>query len=262
MINPKCKMFLWGWFGFNNLGDDLLLYTILDYLEDDETVITVSMHNIYDINKKNIREIKRSYKNLLWEIRRNNILIIGPGGLFPFDDKKKVFIYYLIVLFWKLFRRKVIFWGIGVSDNMSFTSRFLWKRIVKNSDLFLTRSKNLLKNLKIQETENVHSMADAVFGSRINIKSSASESKRRIAISVANLKNEKQGEVYNKVVDVWCEVVNYLVEAHYMIDVISFTKGNDDYLVKDIVAKTNNKMFVQFIINLRLQQCKIGISTL
>lgn len=35
------KVMLWGWFGFENIGDDLLLSTMLDNLTSDSRFITM-----------------------------------------------------------------------------------------------------------------------------------------------------------------------------------------------------------------------------
>ena len=52
----------------------------------------------------------------------NDMLIIGPGGLFPFDNPSKVAIYFFTALLWKVFGRKVAFFGVGISERMgSFT---------------------------------------------------------------------------------------------------------------------------------------------
>lgn len=85
------RVLLWGWYGFENLGDDLLLDTMLQHLQGE---ITVPMNKSYEL--QNVNEVSRSYENLVIGAFRNDVLIIGPGGLFPFDNKVKVLLYYII----------------------------------------------------------------------------------------------------------------------------------------------------------------------
>lgn len=80
------RILLWGWYGFENLGDDLLLDTMLQHLQGE---ITVPMNKSYAL--QNVNEVSRSYKELVLGAFKNDVLIIGPGGLFPFDNKRRCF---------------------------------------------------------------------------------------------------------------------------------------------------------------------------
>lgn len=99
------KILLWGWFGFENLGDDLLLNTMLENLSPYSGTITVPMRSQYDIKYQNVKQIERNYAALFREIPHNDMLIIGPGGLFPFDNP----IYCVVVE--SLWTKSSIFWS-------------------------------------------------------------------------------------------------------------------------------------------------------
>ena len=74
------KILLWGWFGFENLGDDLLLNTMLENLSPYSGTITVPMRSQYDIKYQNVKQIERNYTALFREIPHNDMLIIGKEG--------------------------------------------------------------------------------------------------------------------------------------------------------------------------------------
>lgn len=59
------KILLWGWFGFENLGDDLLLNTMLENLSPYSGTITVPMRSQYDIKYQNVKQIERNYEHCL-----------------------------------------------------------------------------------------------------------------------------------------------------------------------------------------------------
>lgn len=233
------RIMLWGWFGFENLGDDLLLQTMLSHLDYEKRTITIPMKNRYKIDNIHINQIDRSYKNLLQGALSNDTIVIGPGGLFPFDNKIKVILYYIIVKIWKLFNRKVIFFGIGVSEKMSEFSAMLWRKIAKTSDLFITRSSDILDRLGLQETKRIHSMADTVFASHLTFKSKSQ--RNTVAIVVANLEQDEKSKSYNQAVITWTQVIEKLLDTGYQVDLLAFKKETDDCMVNSIISAIGSR---------------------
>ena len=227
------RILLWGWYGFENLGDDLLLDTMLQHLQGE---ITVPMNKSYAL--QNVNEVSRSYKELVLGAFKNDVVIIGPGGLFPFDNKPKVFLYYLITRLWILMGREVIFFGIGISEKMGNLSAVLWRRMAKTADLFITRSENVLKRLKLIESEKIHAMADCVFASEVANETEYPE-ENLVAISVANLQNDNQ-KAFDDTVEKWSEVVKKLINKGFSVDLIAFTKGADDKMIDAILSNLKN----------------------
>lgn len=156
------KMLLWGWYGFENLGDKILFDAMLQHLQGE---ITVPMNKSYAL--QNVNEVSRSYKNFVLGAFKNDVLIIGLGGLFPFDNKAKVLLYYIVSGLWKTLGQKVIFFGIGILERMSNVSAALWQRMAQRADLFSPRSQKVLNRISVDETAFVHSMADTVFASNV-----------------------------------------------------------------------------------------------
>ena len=228
------KIMLWGWFGFENLGDDLLLDTMIRALNSPGRTITVPMRTPYVIEQTDIKQVSRSYKELLKGALYNDVLIIGPGGLFPFDNPQKVWIYFIIVLLWKLGGRKVAFFGISISKQLSSMSRHLWKAIAIFSDLFITRSPGIIENIGLIETSKIHTMADTVFAS--NMEFTGHEHSNKIGIFVANLKQPGMEKAYKVFVETWQEIISFFVFVRFLIDLIAFTKYTDDQLIADIAG--------------------------
>lgn len=215
------RVMIWGWFGFENTGDDLLLKTMLSFFDKKENIITIPMAKKYQLNN-NINQINRSYRNLFTGILNNDVLIIGPGGLFPFDNTKKFLLYWAIVRVWKLINKKVIFFGIGISEKISNKSTFVLRNIIFHSDLFITRNPNLLERIK---TPKMYSMSDVVFALNYDFKKQSNSS--IIGISVVNFTHD----TFQKNVNIWIEVVEKLLCDGYRIDLLAFTKGQDDIMI-------------------------------
>lgn len=244
------KILNWGWYGFGNLGDDLLLDTVIKHLHGD---ITVPMKTSYTL--LGVKQVKRSYKELIIGVFQYDALIIGPGGLFPFDNKAKVLLYYLITRLWILARRKVFFFGIGISEDMSGMSASLWEKMAKSADLFIPRSEKILERLGISESKKIHSMADCVFASEV-ISEVEYVEKNRVAISVANIQNDNKKAFEDSVLK-WSEVVQKLIKKGFWVDLIAFSKGTDDRMVDAILS--NLKRFrggTAYILQKCSQCCK------
>lgn len=227
------RIMLWGWFGFENLGDDLLLKTMMSNLASDSRMLTIPMRTPYNIENQNIKQIGRSYKELFKGVLINDVLVIGPGGLFPFDNPKKVMTYLFITLLWKMLGRKVAFFGVGISERMNPLSSKLWKAIAQMSDLFITRSPGVIEKLNIRESDRIHTMADTVFASDLRFKTCQCEN--RVAIFIANLQQPGMEKEYQTVVKTWQDTVLALLNKGFFVDLIAFTKETDDRLASDIV---------------------------
>lgn len=119
----------------------------------------------------NAKQDSRSYKELFFRAKDCEALIIGPVGLFPFANWKKLIVFYAAVIWWKLKQRKVAFLGIGISKRMDRISRFLWKKIIKKCDLFFTRSDGFLENINLSETDMIQTIADIAFASGVTTPS-------------------------------------------------------------------------------------------
>lgn len=223
------RVLLWGWYGFENLGDDLLLDTMLQHLQGE---ITVPMNKSYALQYVN--EVPRGYKELVLGTFKNDVLIIGPGGLFPFDNKVKVLLYYIVSGLWKALGRKVIFFGIGISERMSNFSAALWRRMAQRADLFIPRSQKVLNRISVDETATVHSMADTVFASNA-VKEENNTDSSRVVISIANLQPDNE-KAFKNMTDKWIHVIKTLLDKGFMVDLIAFTKGKDDRMIDTIIS--------------------------
>ena len=239
------RILLWGWFGFENLGDDLLLNTMLENLSPYSGTITVPMRSQYDIKHQNVKQIERNYTALFREIPHNDMLIIGPGGLFPFDNPRKVAIYFFTALLWKVFGRKVAFFGVGISERMGSFSKAIWRATAAISDLFITRSPAVVEKIGCIESPKIHTMADTVFASSMRFKNSCCED--RVGIFVANLEQQGMEDEYKSSVTTWQGVVSELLDRGFAVDLLAFTRGSDDRLISDIAAAFSNRGGVQTI---------------
>lgn len=230
----------WGWYGFENYGDDLLQNTILSELGKNGIKLVFPMEVKYP--HLNAEQVSRSYKELFTRAKDCDALIVGPGGLFPFSNRTKLAVFHAAVIWWKLKRRKIFFFGIGVSERMDAVSRYIWKRIIKRCDLFFTRSEGFLDAVGIDETDTIQTIADTAFASGVTTPSLDAHTEKRVGIAVANLFSDADSKRYEDSVSVWSRVCKALIELDYKVDLIAFTKGKDDMMVRDIIKKLPEKI--------------------
>lgn len=223
----------WGWYGFENYGDDLLQNTMLSELEKKNIKPIFPMEVKYP--HLNAQQVSRSYKELFIRARDCDVLVVGPGGLFPFANRKKLAVFYAVVMWWKLNQRKVVFFGIGISKRVDWISRLLWRRIIRRCDLFFTRSDGFLGTVDVDESDTIQTIADVAFASAITKPSVDACAKKRVGIAVANLFAEDDSKQYENSVSVWSKVCKSLTESGYIVDLIAFTKGKDDMMINDII---------------------------
>jgi len=164
------KIVLSGYYGFDNIGDEAVLYAIITALKNEiENVeLTVLSNNpektkaLYGVNSVNRWKMSEVVK----AIKASDLLVSGGGSLLQDVTSSKTVPYYLaIVKIAQFFRKKVVFYSQGIGPVNKGTSRFLIKRIVNKVDHIFVRdagSKALLKEIGIKK--QVHLAIDPVLG--------------------------------------------------------------------------------------------------
>lgn len=237
------KAFLWGWYGYKNFGDDLLLDTMVRKLETHNIHITIAMKTPYGKyeNIPGIVQVKRTLKNMFLHCSSNDILIIGPGGLFPFDNYPKLVAYYFAVLWWRINKKRIAFIGIGISPDMGRKSKHLWRKIINMSDMFYTRSDGFLKAVGAYETDTIKTTADIAFASDLlnteDNRFSSTKQDKVVGITVANLFDDNDSKKYKEAVEVWKKTCMKVIKLGYRVDLIAFTKGKDERMIADIIKQ-------------------------
>lgn len=164
------KYFLYGYYGFGNLGDDLLLSAIIKNIrnEDADAKFVIRSFNegpilgkniVYTCidrilnNKRQSSKVKKfiSYAlNLVRYVRNCDTVIVGGGTLIhDTHSMGNLLIIFFMVLFSKLYQKHVYFIGIGIANLNYNMSKRLLKMIVKMSEFFCVRDEESYKELLV-----------------------------------------------------------------------------------------------------------------
>ncbi|NLK01375.1 MAG: polysaccharide pyruvyl transferase CsaB, partial [Clostridia bacterium] len=144
------RVVLSGYYGFQNAGDEAILYSIIKALRkvspDIEMLVlsnspseTSLRHGVEAANRWCIKEIYS-------EIRKSDLFISGGGSLLQDVTGLKSLVYYLgIVFLAKLLGKPVMFYAQGIGPINSFIGRVLTKIAADRVDLITVRDENSRK---------------------------------------------------------------------------------------------------------------------
>lgn len=192
------KIVLSGYYGFDNIGDEAVLYSIVTMLKKEipQVQITVLSNNpektarLYDVDSVNRWDMKSVAK----VIKASDLLISGGGSLLQDVTSSKTVPYYLaIVKIAQFYKKKVVFYSQGIGPVNKGFSRWLIKKIVNKVDGIFVRdpaSKALLEEIGIKKPIGV--AIDPVLG--IRLPSEVKSKEKAVGIYIRPWQNEEQNQ--------------------------------------------------------------------
>lgn len=176
------KILIKGYYGYHNLGDDFILYSLLNTLnhaadpelneKEKYQVSVISNGDAYqglfkkfkNLSCKIIPEQKFRKFNKRIELMKCDYWIIGGGGLFP-DEKAANFpSLFSSIQFAKKFHAKVCIYGIDINSISSPENKVAWKKISELVDFIIVRNHKSYCLLHELGCENVRESVDITFG--------------------------------------------------------------------------------------------------
>lgn len=149
MKDTQKKIFLLGYYGFGNWGDELSLQSIINDLEIISKDTPYSF--LYSVLNQDNRFFPRSFSNLsviirkkiiivLKEITKSDYVVVGGGSLLQDSTSFRSLIYYSFLLWWaQIFHRPLIFYRCGLGPFHKVLSQKLVAFILKRVKLFIAR---------------------------------------------------------------------------------------------------------------------------
>jgi polysaccharide pyruvyl transferase CsaB len=168
---PSFRAVVSGYFGFNNIGDEAILYSMLTlwrkfFPEGEFTVLssnpakTKSLYQVEAANRWRLKEIKQA-------ISGSDLLVSGGGSLLQDVTGLKSLLYYLgVIRLAKYLKKPVFFYAQGIGPVQRVTGRYLVRRVVNQVDLITVRdeeSAQALKGMGVDRPE-IYVTADPVLG--------------------------------------------------------------------------------------------------
>ncbi|MGL4363566.1 MAG: polysaccharide pyruvyl transferase CsaB [Cellulosilyticaceae bacterium] len=173
-MDSKFRVVISGYYGFNNIGDEAVLKTIIESLQNEmpNVEINVLSHNpeetakTYNTNSTNRWDLKKVFKT----IKQSDLLISGGGSLLQDVTSMKTIPYYLLIVFMaQLAKKKCVFYSQGIGPVNKWHNKWLIKKVVNNVEHVFVRDEasfNLLKSIGVKT--NMTQVIDPVFGIKAN----------------------------------------------------------------------------------------------
>lgn len=164
------KILISGYYGFNNAGDEAVLFSIIAALKEahknlEITVLskdpqhTIKSYNVKAIDRWNKREIYKA-------IKETDLVISGGGSLLQDVTSKNGILYYLsILVVARILGKKVLIYSQGIGPIENKRNRFLTGKILNKAAAITVRDKDSKKDLeKMKITQDIVLSSDPVLG--------------------------------------------------------------------------------------------------
>jgi len=256
-INKTYDAIISGYYGFQNIGDDALLTSIIkdlkQYKPDIRILILSNLpmetaidHHVDSIKRSNLFRIYRNMK-------KAKVFIYGGGNLIQDNTSTRSLFFYLgTVLLAKKLNLKVMFYANGIGPLKEKINRSLTKKIMNLVDLITVREKlsyDELRKMGISKPK-IHLTADAaltVIGELSGNKCSALddfglvEEAGKIGISLRKYPGHEKFE-HEKYEIIIARLCDHMAKKYNVIPVLFPMQYPDDIpILKNVSEKMNSK---------------------
>ena len=178
------KVLISGYYGYDNLGDELILKAIIEHLRVldptlDITVISRSPYRTVTLHPSVEAIARKDIWGIIKALRQCQLFISGGGGLLQDTTGQGSVLYYLGwgMIAKKLFGKKVMLYAQGIGPLRRNLSRSIVRSWITKMDLITLReekSLHLLRDLRVPENR-IKITADPVLGLTPKTSGSLSE---------------------------------------------------------------------------------------
>lgn len=156
--NKKHKIIISGYYGYDNLGDEAILYSMIKNFKKnhpDLEIVVLSGNPEKTEKKYQVKAVDRfNLFKISKEILTSSAFISGGGGLFQDVTGLKTLKYYLgLVFLARLMLKPVMIYAQGIGPINTKTGKFLTNIILNNVNLITVRdqnSKDILNKLNVK----------------------------------------------------------------------------------------------------------------
>lgn len=231
------KIFILGYYGFGNSGDEQILkYLLLDLNSNNTYVLS---NNPKETSfKHEVQSIYRySLLKILFSMKKGDALILGGGSVLQDKTSTKSFLYYILICIIALLKKtKLIFYGNGIEKLKCSYNKKILKFVFDRASLITLRDEESFNNIKELNVSNdkVFVTADLVFNYS-NDKKLIRKRKKTLGISLRDsniLTNDK--------ILVLADLISLLKEKFdYEIVFICMQTPNDYVIINKINSMLN-----------------------
>ena len=192
MQENRKKVVIFGYFGFKNRGDELILLSLVANLKEHAELTVLSKRP-----KETAEELGVAAKNrwnpfaVLLSILNSDILLGGGGGLFQNKTSTRSLYYYLsLVVMAKIFMKRVVLFSQGIGPVTGKWPLYFTRLVLNLADVLTVRDPGSYEELKkIGLNKKTVISADAVFGLDFSPYIKEKKPGARVGVTLRRFKN-------------------------------------------------------------------------
>lgn len=239
-MSKTTQIVLSGYYGFDNIGDEAVLYAILSALrreiKDVEVTVlsnnpdkTKALYGVKSINRWQLKEVAKV-------IKASDMLISGGGSLLQDATSGKTIPYYLaIVKIAQFYKKKVVFYSQGIGPVNKKISKWLIKKVVNKVDGIYVRdtsSKKLLEEIGVKKP--IGAALDPVLGIEVSEESIIRPERKTVGVYIRPWMDEGHD---NNLISSMIPGLVYLIEKGYRLCFIPMHYEQDREITSKIAIK-------------------------
>ncbi len=255
------KIFLSGYYGYENLGDELIFNTILRFLENVDHY--VELYIPYPKNELKTRTSLRIHLlprydlfSIMKTVHHSDLVISGGGELLQDETSYRSFVYYTLpIRLGILWRKKCILLGQSIGPLKRKRSIAILKKMMKYKKIVAMlrdkRSYEYIKDIAVYK-ENVFLGTDLVFSFPEEHVEKSKNIKNLVIIPhiPTNWKVQKRREFVGKI----CDIIDVLLSGKFeQAILLPFQSGVDERLCDEIFLhlkpKDRSLTYVEKVVN-------------
>ncbi|WP_019120248.1 polysaccharide pyruvyl transferase CsaB [Brevibacillus massiliensis] len=138
------RILISGYYGFNNAGDDVVLYGIISSLRREQPNISLSVLSNQPARTTSLFGIpaynRWRLSTIVRQLKQSDLLVMGGGTLMQDVTSPRSVLYYLgIVSIAKMLGKPVVFYAQGFGPILKSFSRFMIKQVVNHVNVITVR---------------------------------------------------------------------------------------------------------------------------
>ena len=251
------RAFIIGYYGSNNLGDEILLSETIKILNPH-----VSMENIsalsYNVELTSrihgISGVSRNkYYNILKAIKSSDFIVGGGGSMLQNVTSNRSLIYYLALINAALFfNKKVILLGNGIGPINGKLQKCMARKTLKKVSYLHLRDVDSYKWIDGSDSDKI------VLGADLALNETVSVDRHKKDCVIINLRNWKHIDSVKTAIK---DLIDHIEDYGYEVVLLSMQTGNDDQVLKslgkvssfdDLEALKKKISSARYIIGMRL----------
>lgn len=245
-MDNKTRVVISGYYGFNNIGDEAILYTMIEMLKKNipNISITVLSNNPQETEKTyQVKAISRwDIRSIRKAIKACDMLVSGGGSLLQDVTSWKTIPYYLgVIKLGLLYHKKVVFYSQGIGPVNKWWNKWLIKKVGSQVDHIFVResmSGKLLEEIGVTAPTSV--AIDPVFGiclgnNEVKTKEDLKSDRKKVGVYLRPWKYDKT--MINSV----CGALRTLIDEGYEVYMMSMHYEQDIEIAKKVADKLQSE---------------------